>query len=381
MRQTRQHRNQTRQHRKHTRQHTNTKTRKAPRPLKGHIWPRGSIVYICGMSPVRFGPNDKDLGGSEQAVVQLSKIWAATGRSVVVYGNVKECIKDSVEYRSINKLNLADKFDCAIFWRSYGVRLLPLVKARVRLIDLHDSWDPKQYVAPDQLLTLADKIMVKSKYHRSLYKYIPDSKIKIVMNGVQVDLFDSIVSKQTESERSPHRLIYASSYERGLEPILRYAWPKIKAAIPDATFDIYYGMNRLEKTPLGIKLRKLFQQPGVSEHGRVSLETIAKEKANSAIHLYVSNSSTEIDCISVRESLLCGSVPVLGNDYVFKERDGVHVKGSTDDPATYKRAATKVIDLLKNQTKLEAKRNDLYKSKTIVSWESVAKEWIVILDK
>ena len=378
MRQTRQHRNQTRQHRNQT---TQRKTRKAPRPVNSHIWPKGSIVYICGASIVRFGPNDKDLGGSEQAVVQLSQIWAATGRPVVVFGNVKECVKDGVEYRSIHKLNLADKFDCAIFWRSYGVRLLPLVQARVRLVDLHDSWDPKQYMAPDQLLTLADKIMVKSKYHRSLYKYIPDSKISIVMNGVQVPLFESIVSTITESERSPHRLLYASSYERGLEPILRYAWPKIKAAIPDATFDIFYGMNRLQKTPLGIKLRKLFKQPGVSEHGRVSLERIAKEKAKSAIHLYVSNSSTEIDCISVRESLVCGSVPVLGNDYVFKERDGVHVKGSTDDPATYRKAGSTVIDLLKNQTKLQEKRSDLYKSKTIVSWESVAQEWIVILDK
>lgn len=367
-----------------TRRHKNikNKTRKAPKALKtpkslkSQIWPKGSIVYICGKSIVPFGPNDTDLGGSEQAVVQLSKIWTTKGYTVVVYGNVKESTKDGVEYRSIHKLNLADKFDCAIFWRSYGIRLLPLVQARLRIVDLHDSWDPKQYVAPDQLLELADTIMVKSKYHRSLYDYIPDSKIKIVMNGVQLDLFNSIVSKIPESERSPHRLIYASSYERGLEPILRYTWPRIKKAIPDATFNIYYGMNRLSKTPLGAKLTKLFQQPGVNEHGRVSLEKIAKEKGKSAVHLYISNCRSEIDCISVRESLICGSVPVLGNDYVFKERDGVHVKGSTNDPATYKRAAKTVIDLLKNQDKLQRERSELYKSKTIVSWESVAEEWL-----
>lgn len=364
-----------------TRRHKNTnnktlKVLKAPKSLKCQIWPKGSIVYICGVSPVKFGPNDKDLGGSEQAVVQLSQLWARKGRIVVVYGNVKECIKDGVEYRSIHKLNLADKFDCAIFWRSYGVRLLPLIQAKTRIVDLHDSWDPKAYVSPDQLLSLADKIMVKSKYHRSLYDYIPDSKIVTVMNGVQVPLFESIVSSVPESSRSPHRLIYASSYERGLEPLLRYTWPRIKKAIPDATFDIYYGMNRLAKTPLGSKLKTLFQQAGVKEHGRVSLETIAKEKAKSAIHLYISNSSTEIDCISVRESLICGSVPVLGNDYVFKERDGVHVNGSTDDMTTYKRAAKTVIDLLKNQDKLQKERSELYKSKTIVSWESVAEEWL-----
>jgi hypothetical protein len=357
------------------------KTRKRlPQSKPGVKWPYGSIVYICGACPVKFGPQDKDLGGSEQAVVQLSRCWAASGRPVVVYGNVKEGQHDGVDYRSFNELNLADTFDTAIFWRSFGVRLLPLVDAKKRIVDLHDSWDPKNYVSPSQFLEKADKVMVKSKYHRSLYKYIPDSKIHIVMNGVQVDLFESIIQKLPESKREPYRCIYASSYERGLEPILRHAWPKIKKAIPDATFDIYYGMNRLAKTPLGAKLKALFKQAGVKEHGRVSLEKIAEEKAKSAIHLYVSNSSTEIDCISVRESLLCGSVPVLGNDYVFKERDGLHVKGSTNSDTTYKRAGSVVINLMKDQAELVTVRDKLRKSDTIISWDEVAKEWLKVMN-
>jgi glycosyltransferase involved in cell wall biosynthesis len=199
------------------------------------------------------------------------------------------------------------------------------------------------------------------------------------MNGVQVSLFQNIIDNIPETNRNPTRLIYASTYERGLEPLLKYSWPQIKAAIPDATFDIYYGMNSLAKTPLGARLMKLFKQPGIKEHGRVSLEEIARQKATSAIHFYVSNHPTEIDCISVRESLLCGSVPVLGNDYVFKERDGVHVAGSTDSPTTYKKAATTVIRLLKDQPALEAKRKELKKSKTIISWEEVAEKWLKIM--
>jgi hypothetical protein len=363
---------QTRRHRKRT-------TRKLPKATIGAKWPRGSIVYICGITKNPFGPNDNDLGGSEQAVVQLSKCWTSMGYPVVVYGNVKETKKDGVEYRSIHKLNLADTFDIAIFWRSFGIRLLPLVQARKRIIDLHDSWDPKNYVAPAQINELADAIMVKSKYHKSLYPYITQAKIYTVMNGVQVDLFNSVIQTIPESKRDPYRLIYASTYERGLEPILRYSWPKIKAAIPEATIDIYYGLNRLAKTPLGIRLKKLFKQPGVKEHGRIPLAQIAKEKATSAIHMYVSNSPTEIDCISVRESLLCGSVPVLGNDYVFNERDGVHVPGSTSNPNTYKRAGSTVVQLLKNQEMLERKREELRKSDTIISWEIVAKKWLEIM--
>jgi hypothetical protein len=328
---------------------------------------------------VKFGPNDKDLGGSEQAVTKLSQCWASMGRPVVVYGNVKEGIHNGVDYRSINELDLSDIFDCAIFWRSYGVRFLPVIQARKCIVDLHDSWDPKNYIAPQQLLEKTATVMVKSEYHRSLYEYIPDSKIKIVMNGVQVDLFEKVLAEISESARKPHRFIYASSYERGLEPTLRYTWPLIKKAIPDATFDIYYGMNRLAKTPLGDKLRELFKQAGVKEHGRIPLEKIAEEKAKSAIHLYISNSKTEIDCISVRESLLCGSVPLLGNDYVFKERDGVHVSGSTDKPQTYKDAAKVAIDLMKNNAVLTKKREQLRHSDTIISWFEVAKKWLQVM--
>ena len=355
------------------------RVKRVPEYQKGKIWPTGSIVYICGSTKLAFDARQDDLGGSEQAVVQLSKRWAAAGRPVVVFGNVKESTVDGVEYRSIHKLSLADKFDTVVFWRSYGVRLIPLIQANRRIVDLHDSWDPKNYVSPAELLEKVDLFMVKSKYHRSLYPYIPNSKIKIIMNGVQMDVCEPVAEKHGENIREPHRLIYASTYERGLEPILKHTWPRIIAAVPDAELHIYYGMNRLAKTPLGRSLKELFKQKGVHEHGRVSLDKIAEEKCRAAMHLYISNSPTEIDCISVRESLVCGSVPILSNDYVFNERDGIHISGSTDSIETYKKAGTTVIKYLKSQESLSKLRNKLKDSKTIISWDFVAKRWLEYL--
>ena len=123
------------------------KVPKVPKVPKGTKWPKGSIVYICGTKLSIFGPKDKDLGGSEQAVVRLSEEWAKEGRLVVVYGSVKECTYAGVEYRSINRLNLTDTFDCAIFWRSYGIRLLPLlnqphtgIDQRTRIVHVPKMW-------------------------------------------------------------------------------------------------------------------------------------------------------------------------------------------------------------------------------------------------
>ena len=350
--------------------------RKIPRPVKGTQWPSNSITYICGYTQSAFGPHDTDIGGSEQAVIQLSKCWASLGFLVVVYGTVKECISDGVEYRDIHRINLQDTFANAIFWRSFGIRLLPLVKAKKYIVDLHDSWDPIAYVGKKDLLKIVDIFMVKSNYHRSLYPYIPDSKIRIVMNGIQMNICESAYLKWKESVREPYRLIYASNYERGLEPILKFAWPRIIKAIPNAELHIYYGFQPNVSHIYMAMMKQLFKLPGVKEHGRVSLQKIAEEKCKSSIHLYVSNSKTEIDCISIRESLVCGAVPVIGTDFVFKERDGVHVSGSTSNIQTYRRAGSTVVKLLKNQALLDKVRQRLYgQTKTIVSWEEVARKW------
>lgn len=353
--------------------------RKVPRVTKGNQWPSTSIVYICGANPVAFGPHDTDLGGSEQAVIQLSKLWASQGFPVVVFGNVKECKVEGVEYRNISKLNLQDTFATAIFWRSFGIRLLPLINAKRRIVDLHDSWDPRSYVSPAELLKKVDLFMVKSAYHRSLYPYIPDSKICCVMNGIQMDICETISKKLGNTIREPFRLIYASNYERGLEPLLKYTWPKIIKEIPEAELHIYYGFNPNAKPAFVALMKQLFAQKGVKEHGKVSLKKIAEEKCRSSVHLYVSNSATEIDCISIRESLVCGCIPVIGTEYVFKERHGVHVKGSTKNIVTYKRAASTVVKLLKDQDRQAKIREKCKSSDTIMSWSEVAKEWIKVL--
>ena len=39
-----------------------------------------------------------------------------------------------------------------------------------------------------------------------------------------------------------HKLIYASSYDRGLQHLLKI-WPEVVKKYPDATLDVFYGWN------------------------------------------------------------------------------------------------------------------------------------------
>ena len=111
-------------------------------------------------------------------------------------------------------------------------------------------------------------------------------KLAIIGNGIDTERFDISV------KRIPHRFIWCSSPDRGLEQVLEL-WSMIRAEIPDAELKIFYGWEYFDHV-LGIpsyrefkeKLRKLVDQPGVEWCGRVGQEQVAKELLKADIMLY-----------------------------------------------------------------------------------------------
>ena len=67
--------------------------------------------------------------------------------------------------------------------------------------------------------------------------------------------------------RNSHLMIYGSSYDRGLEHLLRM-WPDIRKEVPDAQLRIFYGWNLFvtgyadnpERMAWKEKMDKLMQQ-------------------------------------------------------------------------------------------------------------------------
>ena len=73
------------------------------------------IVYLCGLFSINFDPEDKKLGGSEQAVVNLSENWVKLGKSVVVYGEIQTKNVNGVEYKNFSEFNYNQKYkNCRI---------------------------------------------------------------------------------------------------------------------------------------------------------------------------------------------------------------------------------------------------------------------------
>lgn len=164
-------------------------TEERRRYIPGKKWPKGSIVFYCGPSFEAWGPDTlgQGMGGSEEAVVYLSRELAKEGRKVVVYnerGNTST-YGDEVKYRPWTEINPNDEFDVFVAWRSPAG--IENIKARRKVLDLHDIISSE---AVYQALPHIDKVLFKSQFHRSLYPGVPDEKAVVIGNGIVREHFE-----------------------------------------------------------------------------------------------------------------------------------------------------------------------------------------------
>jgi tetratricopeptide (TPR) repeat protein len=156
--------------------------------IPGIKWGKGSIAYYCGGSFETWGADTlaKGMGGSEEAVVNLTRQWSKSHGNVVVYNERQQTYRDGdVEYQPWTEINPNDEFDTYIQWRTPAG--IENIKARKKLVDVHDIIDPQlvYHYAP-----YVDKYMFKSIYHRSLYPELPDEKCTVIGNGIDKGHFN-----------------------------------------------------------------------------------------------------------------------------------------------------------------------------------------------
>jgi glycosyltransferase involved in cell wall biosynthesis len=115
---------------------------------------------------------------------------------------------------------------------------------------------------------------------------------------------------------------------------------------------------------------------GVIDHGRQNTDFIVREKYLSSFQLYISNTNSEIDCISIRESLVTGCIPLISDFGVFKEREGIHFE-LVEHPTILNSIGEQIVKILKEQqSQMDVLRGVFKKSQTILSWEDIAKKWL-----
>lgn len=154
---------------------------------KPFTWGSRSIVILCGEGYEEWGPQtlDRGMGGSEEAVVYLTRELAKLGWNVTVYAEAEyqeNFGEHYVRWLPWREFDVRDTFNVFVGWRA--PQFVEPINAKVKLVDVHDLI-PKETVKPyDDTL-----YMFKSNYHKEQYPDLPAEKSRVVGNGIKKDQF------------------------------------------------------------------------------------------------------------------------------------------------------------------------------------------------
>lgn len=351
--------------------------------LKPRQWLKNEIAIYCGRGFAQWSPksmieggDDTFLGGSEEAVVYLSEELAKLGWKVTVYANPGEDvgIVNGVNWQPYFKYNDKDWFNVLISWRNPAM-FKNRPKAQQKYLWAHDVLNPADFT--ENIVNQLDKLIVLSKAHRKTIPNVPDHKILLSTNG-----FFEHLPKQ-EIKNDPKKIIWTSSYDRGLQHLLEM-WPEVVKEVPDAELHVFYGWKLFEqfyrdnpeRMDWMAKMNKMMEHKGITHHGRVTQPEIEKWHKKCGIWAYPTH-FYEINCITAIKAQLWGNTPVVVNYAALEEtvQHGVKVSGDIYDKEIKEEFTRELINLLKNPQSDEDRKKMMKWSRDKYHWNKVASQW------
>lgn len=183
--------------------------------------------------------------------------------------------------------------------------------------------------------------------------------------------------------RNNKRVIYTSSYDRGLEHLLAI-WPKVRESVSDAELHVFYGFELFDRfykdNPASMmwkaKILEGFNQPGVTDHGRVPQEQLVKEYEKSGVWAYPTHFG-EINCISSIKAQAYGCEPVVINYAALQEtvQFGRKIDGDIYDEETKILYTAALIDALEHPMPKEKREKMMKWAREKYGWQEIAKQW------
>ncbi len=350
------------------------------------------IVFFAGRGLEVWTPKtveERGMGGSETMLWELAKRLRKLGHRVRVFGHTTpsdEGIYEGVEWFDAHRFGNIT-CDVLISSRMPAAFDVPGVEAKARLLWVHDihCGDALTFERDSKI----DRYLVLSQWHREFFlKVYPNTnpnKVHVTRNGIDVEAFGPL------GERDPHKLIYSSSPDRGLQTLLD-VMPEIRARVPDATLEIFYGFENWKKSIeiLGDRaqlstVRQLEHQikhtEGVTAHGMVSKAELRKAMLGAGVWGYPTWFQ-ETSCISAMEALASGLHVVTSPIAALNETVGPYgtmIEGDWRSPE-YKAAFTKaVVDWMTSVWPQEERVRNHAHAIEAFGLDPLAEEWSVML--
>lgn len=338
------------------------------------------ILFYTGYTDKKWNLSQSltgSLGGSERAVIYLSKCFPKEKYHIYITGTVENETQDNIQFVDLNRLpELLAKNTFDIMIVSRYVSFFELYKFNSKKIfvwghdtvlinygcnlsvtEILEKWNKKI----DGYVCLTE--WQKEVYER-LYPMIY-GKIHIINNGIDLTLFEKHVKVKNS-------FVFSSRSERGLARLLEL-WPKIIELYPDARLNIcsYVDFPKNQQDEL---IQKVIEQhkDSIKHHGKLNQKQLYELMGKSEYWLYPSM-WPETSCITSMEMLKSGVTCIYYPEAGLPETIGnlgfSCRKGNEID----------VLENISEQNK-EYMRNRGYEHAITCSWESRYKKWEKLFD-
>jgi glycosyltransferase involved in cell wall biosynthesis len=291
------------------------------------------VVGIENPHWIHVNPETTGIGGSEESALYLQREMTALGHEFI----------------------LTDKMDepCDIFV-SWRLAYLRNPNAKKRYLHCHD-WPVNPHWQPDALEHF-DKIIMLNEYHRAQYG-VPEDRAFVCGNGVDMKQFDQQV------ERIPGKCLYFSHPHRGLHKLREY-WPRIRAAVPNATLHAFWWEPE--------HFMPADESLGIMPMRNLGHEELAREILSSECLTYPSVFSPEINPITCIKSQVGGAIPLV----VLQGGMGDTLLTKYFWPSDYEKFAEMVITFFKLPNSWDEYRSAMMReARERFDWRNISKKW------
>jgi glycosyltransferase involved in cell wall biosynthesis len=288
-----------------------------------------AIIDTIGLTYDGDTLSHQGLGGSESAVILLSKELAKIGFEVTVYNNCIDSrsspgIFDGVEFIDHEQQDrFKDYHDIVISSRSVfpffaGSIYNFIPKAKRKILWMHDTFcQGDEHIEPMLVEGIIDEIFTLSDWHtvytltnnhgqRRMFEVLKHKNF-LTRNGAvkHVDEVDV-------TQKDPNHFVFNASVTKGLNPLLKLIWPDVKRLIPEAHLTVIGGYYRFrdnaepdeqEKDLINFQQDETYKKLNIRFTGVITQKEIAHILANATYMIYPSD-FPETFGISSLESLL-----------------------------------------------------------------------------
>jgi glycosyltransferase involved in cell wall biosynthesis len=276
-------------------------------------------TYVFYVKPDAGHPWDSEhteegIGGSEIAVINLSKELAKAGQNVLVFNNCHTPgIYDGVFWNHIDAFDAYEKLnniDVLIVSRWPEFRF---VKPRTQVYYWAHDLNYYERITPSNWQYF-DKFLVLSRYHyrffSEAYPWIPKDRFDILANGLDLKRFNQNI------RRNPKKLIYSSNPDRGLV-VLFDIFEELHKWDPELELHVFgYYPDNIRKHPSYWR-----EVPGVIYRGYHKQYELAAEYMSSKLWLYPCT-WLETFCITALEAQAAGTPSVVSEWGPLRDRVG-----------------------------------------------------------